>query len=178
MENAVILIVVGLVLLLAGNVFAPQKEQKDNTAEKPAGTAVSPNQSGRPDSIAEEELRLQNLLSSIRGAGKCSVMITYASGLEIIPVVNSQKSSEQTREKDGDGGERSIVTDSTEEAIAMEESGTNRKPVIGKEVMPVVSGVVCVCPGGGDPAIKEAVMRAVTSLYGIPAHRVQVLKGN
>ena len=50
------------------------------------------------------EEKLQEKLSSIKGAGKVEVMITYKSSKEIIPAVNTTESQTTTEEQDTSGG--------------------------------------------------------------------------
>jgi stage III sporulation protein AG len=52
------------------------------------------------------EEKLQEKLSSIKGAGKVEVMITYKSSKEIIPAVNTTESQTTTEEQDTSGGVR------------------------------------------------------------------------
>ena len=46
------------------------------------------------------------------------------------------------------------------------------------EKQPVVRGVVVVCTGGGDPAVRESVTTAVTTALDISSARVCVLEAN
>ena len=49
------------------------------------------------------EYRLQQVLSAIKGAGRTEVMITYKSGKELIPAMNTTVSNIETEEQDSSG---------------------------------------------------------------------------
>jgi stage III sporulation protein AG len=179
-ENSVAVIIIGVILIIAGGAFFSD-EDKDSGKEKvPAGTMLEIADAAAAADTGHDydkfEIRLERILSSIEGAGKVNVMITYVSGSELVPAFNSSKSGNDTSEKDSEGGIRELREEEYESSIAyIEEQGT-KKPIIIRELKPVVKGVVVVCDGAGDPVVKDNIARAVQSLTGVSIHKIQVLK--
>jgi stage III sporulation protein AG len=102
-------------------------------------------------------------------------MVTYVSSKEIVPAYDSKNSENNTSEKDSGGGTRSIGQSSRENGVAYEEvQGGSRKPIILKELLPEVKGVVIVADGASDPEVKEDLTRATQILLDVPIHKVSV----
>lgn len=75
---------------------------------------------------------------------------------------------EMVRALDGVGQARAMVTLSEGERITY--SGSR---VAGSE-LPQVCGVAVLCEGGADPAVQAEIVRLLTALFPIGAHRVYV----
>ncbi len=115
--------------------------------EKPESTALSV--SSEPP-LAET---LEEILGGIRGVGEVQVALTYACGPETVPMKNL------------DGDKETVVTAG---------SGSAAKVFTKKEILPKVQGVVVVCTGGKDAAVKGAVLSCVMALTGAEAHSIAV----
>lgn len=173
-ENTVILIIIGIIIIIAGSSLfkkAPSGKEalpgSENSVEvKEAAVSIK----------ADEKTEIERILSQIDGAGSVSIMITYVSGNESVPAFNAKSTSEETNEKDNGGGTRVITQKDSEMAMAFEESSGIRRPVITKELAPLVRGVIVVADGAGDMAVKESLSKAVQVLLDIPIHKVQVYK--
>ncbi len=92
------------------------------------------------------EKKLETVLNKIEGAGKTSVVVTVASGMESVPY---QK----------------------EDGTILQSGG---KVVILKENYPAVVGVVIVCEGAGSYATKMQVTGAACALLNVSEDRVRV----
>jgi len=121
-----------------------------------------------------DEQRLKEILSSIKGAGQVEVMITYSSGKEIIPAMNTVESTTITEEEDNNGGTRRInQTDKNFHPSTYNDSeGT--KPIILKEVEPEIKGVIVIAQGAEDIRVKMELMRAVQVALGVKPNQVEV----
>ena len=53
-------------------------------------------------------------------------------------------------------------------------SGTEEKPFVVKEKLPVPSGVLVAATGAGSEHVKLEIYEAVKALYGISPHRIKV----
>jgi stage III sporulation protein AG len=174
-ENALILAIAGIIILLAGSAFFPAKEsKKSETGSDNKNITVNTSKTEETDI----EYKLSQLLSSIAGAGKCRVMVTYESTSEVVPFINKNESGSNTDEKDDSGGARKISSKDTEESVVMEEISGSRKPAAAKEILPKALGVVVVCPGGDNPSVKEAITKSIQALFGLAIHKIQVIKGS
>jgi len=122
------------------------------------------------------EEKLQEKLSSIKGAGKVEVMITYKSSKEIIPAVNTTESQTTTEEQDTSGGVRTVSQrDVNSQTVTMNDPG-GTKPLVIKEVEPEIKGVIVIAEGAKDIRIKMDLMRAVQTALGVSAGQVEVFE--
>jgi len=174
LENLVIIVVVGIIIILASGFFS-----RPTGSVNASGNAAS-NRDDTQDSRAEStafmgddiiknlEERLAYLLSQVEGAGQVEVMIYADSSSEMIPAYNDQVDSRSSEET-----ERISTESSERRELAL--SGDD-KPVILKVEIPEIKGVVVVAQGADDFLVKQELNRAVCTLLGVPEHRVQILK--
>jgi stage III sporulation protein AG len=176
-ENTVIVVITGIIIIIAGSSLLG-KGRIDNNNNNNEQASVESNKTVKGevmDDNTEEKMKL--ILSKIEGAGNVDVMITYVSGKEIVPTFDIKTNDSSTREKDANGGTRDVEQNVYESRIVyIEEKDGVRKPVVIKDLQPVVKGVVVVAEGAGNPDVKEELTRAVQALMDIPIHRIQVFK--
>ena len=171
LENLAIIALVGVVFMIAAGTFFGDKNEEEvanMTVAKKADT-LNEGDSNRSS--------IENILSEVRGAGRVKVAITYVSGNEIVPAIETKKDEDAIQEKDKTGGERSTKQNNYENKIAYEElqSGV-KKPVILKELKPKPQGVVVVTDGADNPMVRQDLSRAVQVLTDVPIHKIQILK--
>lgn len=184
-ENLIILIIIGVIIIIAGSTIfggnsKSKKPDSDQITDKKKN-AEEVVKLGVTDEKTESEKNIEEILSQIDGVGKVDVLVTYMSGREMVPYSDVKKSDDVTDEKDSTGGTRKINRSSYESEIAYEDNGSGeKKPIIVKELLPDVKGVVIVADGAGDTIVKERLTGAVKVLLGVPVHKIQVFerKGN
>jgi stage III sporulation protein AG len=175
-ESAVIFIIIGVIIIIAGGSFF-EKDNKEEADSEPKNNNVEVASTSVEEGSTDVERKLAAILSKINGAGKVDVMITYVSGKEIVPAYDIRTNENSTQEKDKEGGTRNINQSDQEKKIVYEEQqGGTRKPIILKDMQPVVKGVVVVAEGASEPVVKENICRAVQVLMDIPIHKVQVFE--
>lgn len=176
-ENAVIVIIIGVVIIIAGSSFLSGQE-KTSKQNLPAQSAESIETSGSvSENSSETELKLKNILSQVEGAGRVDVMITYSTGKENIPAYDIKTSESSTDEKDSGGGTRKITQSSSDTAIVYRNGQNGEKsPAFIKELEPLVKGVLVVAEGASDPQVREKLARAVQVLMDISVHRIQIIE--
>jgi stage III sporulation protein AG len=176
-ENAAIVIIIGVIIIIAGgSIFGSSKKNKneDNSIRTAAGNKTDSVSSENASSLEKE---LEAILSRIKGVGKVSAMITFASTSEDVPAYETEKNSNDTDEKDSGGGTRSINENSYKDNVIYEDlPGGGKKPVIVKKKQPEVKGVVVAADGASDPEVKESICMAVQALLDVPMHMVQVFE--
>lgn len=109
------------------------------------------------------EEKTQSIISSIEGVGRCEVMITVFETDENIFAKNIDESSD-------DGS----ISKKSEYVFYEADSGDS--PVLVKQTLPEVQGVLIVCEGGDNVVVRETVISSVTSLFNIPSSKVSVSK--
>jgi len=124
------------------------------------------------------ENKLAKILSEIDGAGEVKVMISYQTGIETVPLLDTKDSNTVTEESDSDSARRTEQNSIETSIIFNQEKSGNKVPYISKTIMPIVEGVIVTCDGGGDEVVKSNVIKAVTVITGITANKVQVFPKN
>ena len=144
---ALLVLLVGAVLLLWSS---------DNTPDQGSAAAAQTDQV----TVTEE---LTKILSQIRGVGRVEVMLSVAVGQETIYVYDEDV---RTGESGTTKKDTVIITDKDRN-----ESGLI-KVVIPEQYL----GAVVVCEGADQPAVKLAVVEAVSRATGLGADRITVQK--
>lgn len=160
------LIVAAIFLLAFGGIG-----EKDEPAEDKALTD-SMSEIAAEQYIAENEKRLEGILSRIQGAGSVKTMITIDNAGEKVLAVD--KKSENSQENDK---EKSTKAAKQEQTALVYGSGSGEQPFVLKNKLPSTSGVLVVAAGAGDERVRLEIYEAVKALYGISGHRIKVTKG-
>lgn len=113
--------------------------------------------------IVSLEEKTQDIISSIDGVGKCKVMITLCETDESVYASNIEENT--------DSGHISKKNE-----YVFYEDNNNDSPVLIKQTFPKVMGVAVVCQGGDNAFVKERVISAVSSLFGISSAKISVSK--
>lgn len=174
----VLLGLLGVILLIGGNPWPGTRQPAPRIVEE---QGQGPRATAAPKAPASyEEILKQQLaatLSQMEGVGEVSIQITLASGPEFEYAQKVTQTTKITQEQDRAGGNRVIneKNENREVTIVREDQGRADRPVIIVEKRPQIQGVLVVADGARDPVIRARLSRAVRTVLGIPAHRVQVL---
>lgn len=114
------------------------------------------------------EKKLENIISSISGAGECKIMITLDTGEENVY-------ARQVKNQNEDKSEFSKSFDEFEYVI-LKSSSSKEDGMLLKVVEPNVRGVAIVCQGGDDPQIKENIISAVSAVLDIKTNKISITK--
>ncbi len=172
-----IIFIVGIVLFTSGSFMKGNDDVDDN------GVITENKQNSKTDLSStsydtyEEELtaNLENILSMVDGAGEVKCMITFENTKEMVFATDFEEDSSSVIEKDSQNGERTTKNENRDEKLVF--VGDN-EPVVIKEVLPKVEGVVIVAQGGENAYIKKAFIDVATSLLDIEPYKVTILKMN
>ena len=147
-------------------------------AEEAGGKAVhsSADESGLYEAQMEE--RIRSILKHVDGVGQVDVMVVLKSSEEKVLRVDKKLSSSVTKEQDTNGGTREISQSDTGETTVLAGSGSagQNQPIVEKEICPEISGIVVSAEGGGSPRVKTEISEAMEALFGLPPHKIKVLK--
>lgn len=170
-ENLITFLVLLVILVVALNSIYSKDESQANE-EKNTSTVKMKNDTYK----TEFEIRLENILSAISGAGDVDVMVSYENEIKKIPMVDTKNVTTITSEKDSSGGERKTEETNLEQMVIYESNGNNKSPVIQEYTVPKVLGVIVVAEGAHDVKIKEKIINAVASVTDVASHKIQVLE--
>ena len=105
------------------------------------------------------ENKIKSVISKIDGAGDCEVAISFVGGIE----------QEYVFSKESETNGSSV----SEKTVLTLVSG---KPVVLREKMPEVQGVVIVADGADMPSVRLEITKAVQALLKVPNGNIEVFK--
>ena len=123
----------------------------------------------------ELEQRVKEILRGVWGVGEVDVMIVLKASSEKLIQVDNSSSRSTTTEKGG-GTDRVVESMDQEHSTVLTGSGSGQEPVVAKEIYPEISGIVISASGGGSASVRAEISEAMESLFGLPAHKIKVLK--
>lgn len=170
LKYIVIIGMIGVLLLLLADLF-------NNNNSREIESSITVKEVSR-EKTYEENLsqQLQEIISLIEGVGQVRVKVYVTSGHSYQYKINRKEINKNTQETDQSGGERQIVENNIEEQLVVlraKDGGEN--PVIKQETPPVLSGVLIIAEGAQNSHIKYKIVRAVSSLFSLPVHKINVL---
>ena len=139
--------------------------------KKPEEKNLNTAKSDVTDSHYAEDMarQLEDILSSVKGAGKVRVMLTFDTADEKVLAANQKNDLETEMKEDGSSNKSS---DSQE--IILFGSGGEEQPYILKKKLPVPTGVLVTATGAGAESVRLEIYESVKALYGISGHRIKV----
>lgn len=117
------------------------------------------------------ERRLEEALSLVDGVGLVKVMLTFTRERETVFVVDRNINNSVTQEQDAQGGTRYQSNQQSQDNTLI----ISDRPLVVTETPPVIGGVLIIAEGGDNVLVRDALLRATSTLLGIEINRVQVL---
>ncbi len=113
------------------------------------------------------EQRLEQLISSLEGAGEVTVMVTVESSAQTVYAREQSQSaqSEQNRRSSSNSSQYVVIQQNGQQA-ALEEGS----------LQPEVQGVAVICEGAEDMTLVYNITQMVSTVLGITTNRVYVTK--
>lgn len=118
--------------------------------------------------IKEIEGKLNEVIGEIKGVGNVKVMLSVSSSPEISIAENVEEKTVTTS-----SGTTNIITT---EPILVELDGKDN-PLILKETLPTINGVIVVSSGAGNVKVKLDILTAVSTALGISPNKIEVFIG-
>jgi len=115
----------------------------------------------------EIELKLENILSQIQGAGNVTVMISLDGSPELVYASDSD-----TKTSSNANG---TTTTTSSNLIVI--NGSDKGALILKENLPKVKGVIVVSSGADNISIKLDMLNAISTLLDLSTDQINILKG-
>lgn len=125
---------------------------------------------------AQLEQRIRDLLKHVDGVGNVDVMVVLKSSSEKVIHIDESTSSSSTDENDSSGGSRKVENQEYGSSTVLISQNGQNLPIIEKEICPEVSGIIISATGGGNPGVQAEISAAMEALFGLPAHKIKVLK--
>ncbi len=138
--NAIAVLLMGIIIVIAGGHFTQKDTEVKETISRPE---------------AEIERRLENILSSVKGAGKVSVFV-------VLQNYGSSDFVKDVKYSDSGNEEKTVIADS--------------EPVLTKTLTPDIKGVIVTAQGAKDREVRDKLKNAVITALGVMPHRVEVLE--
>lgn len=161
MQAAKASVAIALLMLLGLSLVVVSFFGENKPQENPSDSSV---QTAYEDRLTGE---LEQIISSISGAGSAKVMITFDSSFENIYAYDAGVSE----------GSLSSSGRTSEKKLVLTGGHSSQTPVLIKKLSPRVKGVLVVCEGGGDITIAKKIREATGTLFGISESRVCVTDG-
>ncbi len=150
-----------LVVLLAGMLLLATGG-RNGEKQQAAAAPEAPQQSFSLDTF---EQTLSSQLAAIEGAGRVSLMLSLDETEEAVYAVNVRRSANS-------GGQNSYESDLT----VLSDGSYGEAPVTVKSLLPTFRGAVVLCDGADNDSVRLAVTQAVSTVCGLGADKVTVLK--
>lgn len=154
---ALIILFAGIILLASGGGFSAAKTEKEQL------TTIETSQDGF--NLAEFQQTLSQNLSSIKGVGRVSLMLSIEETEEAVYAVDIRRST---------NGENAQNYESN--LTILSDGSYGEKPVTVKNMQPIFRGAVVLCDGADNAKVQLAVTSAVSTVCGIGTDKVTVLK--
>ena len=161
-----IFLVLGIIILMSGNLFTKDKITQSDTNESIVNN----------EDVSREEKRLEKILSHINGAGKTSVMITRDTGVEKVLAQNIKINKTAAGDRKDTGGENTETELAEVRETVMSGSGSSQMPFVTREIFPKIRGVLVVAEGAGNEQIRYNIKNAVAAVLDVPYYKIQVLE--
>ncbi|PKM95863.1 MAG: hypothetical protein CVU84_03415 [Firmicutes bacterium HGW-Firmicutes-1] len=157
-------------------IFYKQNTSEEQQPNKQLNTAVLQEEDTIHYSDAIEK-KLEIEFEKIDGVGSVDVLLTMKTKGEVVLNKDSPNSSSKTTEKDKEGGSRESEENDQQQITVMIKKGDgSEEPIIIKELLPEVNGILIIAEGGDDLIVKNNLINAAKVLLDLPAHKIEVMK--
>lgn len=164
-------LLVGILLVVIA--MPVQKEQGDVGGGVPVEETA-----GQEEAVTDMEIRLQNILCQMEGAGRVRVMITQKSSGEKIVEKDIPSSDRDTQEQDENGTRSTVERDREEVTVYEKDENGSQTPYVTQELSPQIEGVLVLAEGGDNAVVIKNITDAVMALFNLEAHKIKVMKMN
>lgn len=178
MSRMGVILLAGVLLFILSHLLgAGEKEQEDAVGQSADDQTVS-EQSQDPTMqyIRSMEERLERILGQMDGVGQVEVMISVTSSREKVVLSDNPYDQKTVEEQDTAGGTRVTKEVSREDETVFESNGNGQTPYVIKELEPELAGILILAEGADSTVRKAEIIEAVEALFGIPTHRIKVIK--
>jgi stage III sporulation protein AG len=123
------------------------------------------------------ESRLEDILSTVLGAGRVRVLITYSTAGERVAATVSTMDESVSETSGGATATRSEQSREMKQPATISVDG-GQSPIILVEKEPEIRGVLVVAEGAADPTVRLSLQRAVQAVTGVSLSCIEVFEMN
>lgn len=165
--------VILLVVVVFAVWFLPNGSPQQKSSEKKVGSTTT-----TIEYAQSLEKRLNAVLRDISGAGEVNCMVTLDGEVERVFAYADDKKNSSTQNTTSSGAVNKTETEnSSKEPIIISVNGSN-EPLVIKEIMPNVKGVVVVATGADNVKVKLDILKAVQALLKIESSQIEIFCKN
>ncbi len=146
----------GLLLIMISSLIPEGREEPEA-----AGTKALASYS--ESYCRETEMRLEEFLRSVEGAGEVKVYLTVGSDERYVYATEGKNSKSDNKTE-------------VEEKYVIIGSGSDRSALVETVEAPEIEGAVIACTGSGSPVVEERIYKAVSAALGLPTSKIYVTK--
>lgn len=163
------LIGLGAVLLMSGN--PKQEYPKELSDRDQVESAIKEHYPESDEARLERELT--KTLTGIAGVGKVRVDINLKADNRKI----WERQARVSKRVNQDQGAVNTEESTSDELVFAKDRDGRDSPVLKEQLAPEIEGVVVVAAGADDSRIRKLLIDTVTTVLGLPGHRVLVIPG-
>lgn len=188
-ENFIVILLIGVLLLVIVWPVSEKEEPvrtKSGISDTSGATMVemTGNEAGSREVATQDwlayadfmEEALEEVLSSMEGAGKVKVMVTLESSGEAVVEKDITTGIDASTQVNADGGSHNTSgSDKTGETVYVQQDRISY-PYIRQIISPKVAGVLVCAQGGDNQTVNKNITEAIQALFGIDAHKIKIIK--
>ncbi|MFW6270475.1 MAG: hypothetical protein ACOC4G_10370 [Bacillota bacterium] len=172
LKKILIMGIVGLILIFAGNIFSltEQQNNKSEVEKEPQKSSV------KRDYVEQLTLDLEELINLIEGVGKVEIELKTDQSMSYEYEYKSREDNKITKEKEENSGEREIEESTVDRELNIVRDGNgNEEAVVKTRHNPEITGVLIVAQGAENSRIRYQIYQAVSDFLELPIHKINVL---
>lgn len=177
-KMVIIVCFIGVALMLLANSFLKTDTSNNNQdqTKNNVNPTASPSEEINSDDYGKQLVsRLESFLTTIEGAGEVKVILSFDNSIEKVLAYDIVENKNDTVEIDKEGGNRTITQDNIDKKVVYIQGKDGSKiPVFIKDIFPHIQGIVITCQGGASNVVKEKIKSAITALYDISPHKIEI----
>lgn len=190
-ENFVVMFLIGLLLLI---IVWPVSDDKTGSEQEQSGisdrvSGTMENNTGETQNLQKTyegqewlayasfiEDTLEEVLSTMEGAGKVKVMVTLKASGESVVEKDVTTGVDASTQVNADGGSHNTSgNEKTGTTVYVKEEDVSY-PYVKQVICPEIAGVVVSVQGGDSQTINKNITEAIQALFGIEAHKIKIIK--
>ena len=163
-EIIIAVIFVAIVLLIylsSGSVGIFGSQKKSEVVEEDTLTIT--------EYARDLEEKIVAVLSSIKGAGKVSVMLNFEHSSELKIAYTTETVTKK---------ENAIETTTVTQSPVLVTNDNQTSPIVLQETIPKPKNIIVIASGANDVDVRLELTRAVESLLNLPSSAIQIFMGN